>query len=393
MKNTAPLILFLLVAWICPAPFALDNIDIVIVESCPDLEASLTGPTVAEPGQLIGNLMTAAVTNRGGVYASAFTTGFYITTEASFSSRDFPLMNGLKTEPGLFATNTVFPDISNLQVPQGIPSGDYRLLMIVDNGDEVEECDESNNIASIPIRIKGAACDVSDLRLTVDSIDYEHRAEEIHTRILLTVHNDGQAEAGTFSVAAFLSGDETVDVFDYYIPESRRDISGLGSEESATLLLESTFTPPVDISGTSFLGFKVDEFDEVFECNEFNNTGTAPLCSEPLITDDLRLILPRVTFQSVDESILFSIEVEMTLVPWETAAAFELTHANPVPAEPNTPCGQIVFTPEGTMHIPRIRFTETGIVTLSADLRYVAHTDRVLFEIVKLEILNGFENR
>ncbi len=373
---------------------------ITIVALCPDLAVEMVttlenappGPLALEPGQVIGDLVHAVVTNLGNRDVQTFQTGFYLTGDPHLSPSDIPLLNGRETEPFLAPGGTVRVDPPLLRIPEGVPAGNYYLGALVDDAGDIEECDEENNIAGIPVRIVDADCSAPDLRSEIVDYAFGRVGSIITGRVSLNVFNEGKSPSGSFSIAAHLSEDETLDPEDPLLEGGIGAVGELAPGESVLLDLSGAFEQPEEdpVPDTVFLIVTVDPSNRVEECNELNNRETALLCESPLVTEDLKLILPRVMHR--DEPDAEPFRMEFDLIPWNGGAAFELSSMKVDPPGKEAGfCGNTDLTLAGTVHIPRVRFTTTGIVILAMDLRLVTLPLRTMFEIISIEILPSRE--
>ncbi|MBJ6802393.1 CARDB domain-containing protein [Geomonas propionica] len=210
----------------------------------------------------------------------------YLSSDTTVTSADYrivslvtPLYSGLKGGAEVKLTGTV--DIPGIN----IPSGDYYVGAIVDPGDSVKECNESNNAVSTPDTISVT----NDLEVTAVSGSVT-AGKFTYT---VTIKNNGNgyvypANFGNIPINLYLSSDNAITSADYRIVALLTPLyAGLRGGASTTL------TGTVDIpgmnipSGDYYVGAIVDPSDLVKESIESNNAlSTVDTIS---VTNDLEV--------------------------------------------------------------------------------------------------------
>ncbi len=116
----------------------------------PDLYDSGHGAALALQGELRVELV---VNNGGTAEAGPFALGFYLSQDDQLDEDD--LLLGLEELEGLPALSHVEGTVS-IPLPETVEAGEYTLVWSLDDGDEVPESDESNNLAAVPVSIEAA---------------------------------------------------------------------------------------------------------------------------------------------------------------------------------------------------------------------------------------------
>ncbi len=137
--------------------------------SCPDLTVNsflLSGELKAKQGEAIGSRLAASVRNTGNLAVTqGFSVGFYLSLDSIITTDDRLLIGGREFVNGVVAGGVVNVSIfSGMSVPKSWPVGPVYLGVVLDEFDDVGECDESNNTAFIPITVEaGCVAAVGDL--------------------------------------------------------------------------------------------------------------------------------------------------------------------------------------------------------------------------------------
>ncbi|MCE5297700.1 MAG: hypothetical protein LLF84_01950, partial [Methanoregulaceae archaeon] len=117
----------------------------VYVKDCqskPDFQYKIIScPNILSPGQSFS--LSDEIKNTGSSPAGASSNYYYLSTDNSYSTNDYPL--GYRNVPALSAgaSNT---QSATLAVPTSVPAGNYYLIIRVDANGVVLESDENNNV-------------------------------------------------------------------------------------------------------------------------------------------------------------------------------------------------------------------------------------------------------
>ncbi|MDH3998200.1 MAG: DUF1566 domain-containing protein [Desulfuromonadales bacterium] len=195
-------------------------------------------------------------------------TYFFVSDDNSFDIWDTLIywQNDSVLQPG-----QSMPQSATTLVPfANIPSGDYYLGVLVDELDTTAELDETNNVYSMPVTVKNGP----DLIVTNVSAPADALTGSTVT-VTATVRNDG---VGTSTVdnRAYLyaSTDANITKSDFMLSggsgfETLHPISA-GSE---TLLTFDDYSFTGLAPGDYYVGVIVDDWSQVYEYDEENNSG------------------------------------------------------------------------------------------------------------------------
>jgi hypothetical protein len=130
-----------------------------------DLTASVAGPKVACPGQVIGSAVTANVFNAGPALGS-FKVGIYASTDTTITKTD-PLVARVTINNAPANTTVPVPVPASATLPS-IASGRDYLGIIADEDNVVVESNEGNNTGNAPLAVFCGHANISSLSLTTD---------------------------------------------------------------------------------------------------------------------------------------------------------------------------------------------------------------------------------
>jgi hypothetical protein len=217
-----------------------------------------------------GDVVTASITitnapcSDGGTSAGAFHVGFYFSSSPSFiGATPFvaPLVSGC-------AANGVVSVNQNILI--NASPGIYYLGYKIDCSNEVTECDETDNgiyywmVTVLPPP-------QPDLTLETSSLNNSspHPGDTITASITITNEpcTGGSTNAGAFHVGFYWSTN-TSSLSNYFIGA----ISVSGCASNGTISLSPGITIGTGtVPGTYYLGYEIDNSNEVDECNGGNN--------------------------------------------------------------------------------------------------------------------------
>jgi hypothetical protein len=168
------------------------SVDVVLVgtsmtfpEFADLVPANFTSPSSAEPGEAIGSEVSVGVQNNGGKSADAvdgnITISFYLSSDLLWGETDVPLLNGsveLATPIAVEETKAVTLP-TDMAIPADTVEGNYYLLAVVDEAEEISEDNETNNVAANPITI-GLVGDDVVVTLTLKNLPGELTFNQDH---------------------------------------------------------------------------------------------------------------------------------------------------------------------------------------------------------------------
>jgi len=120
------------------------------------LSFTYSGPDTVSPGQVIGQHLNATVANGGSLPTTVgCSVGFYVSDDANITTGDRLLIGGREfvsqLDPGMFKTVSIY---TGMRIPPDYPVGPAFLGILIDEYNQIPECDEGNNDFAIPIVIE-----------------------------------------------------------------------------------------------------------------------------------------------------------------------------------------------------------------------------------------------
>jgi hypothetical protein len=221
-----------------------------------------------------GDVVTASITitnqpcSNGGTSAGAFHVGFYgLSTTPSFTG--LSAFYELRVN-GCAANGTVSTNL-NITISAGTTPGIYYLGYKIDDENEVNECNGGDNgIYYWTITVLPPP--QPDLTLGTATLNTSSPPAGDTITASLTITNEactgGSANAGTFHVGFY--GLSTTTSFTGLSPFYELQVNGCAAYGSVSTNLNIIISPAT-APGTYYLGFKIDDENEVNECNEGNN--------------------------------------------------------------------------------------------------------------------------
>ena len=253
-------------------------VPLTIVNS--DVDASISSITTSQTeilptGQLLN--LTANINNTATNVLPASTINFYLSTDAIVSGDDYLLGSTGASSVAAGASRNV-----SLNAPVRVPAGRYHIGAIIDPADQVDEADESNNVAT------GSSVDIvigPDLVVTaVEGVPTQAGLGGRFT-VNYTVANQGETAASAYYIYDYfyLSSDATITAEDTYLGYVRYKASD-GVAVGTSKALERSIVIPTNLTpGDYYLGVVTDGYRgssssyKVAEHDESNNIKAVPL--------------------------------------------------------------------------------------------------------------------
>lgn len=224
--------------------------------------SDVSGPASGIAGSSIAVRNTALADAAGGS-AGSFSLAIYLSTDTVIEATDILLGTRYidRLDPGAVSTDNTL-----VTVPANLAAGTYYLGAVVDSSNSVKESNESNNAFT------GNAFEIVKPDLSIVSVTGPADAKTGDTVIVTdTVSASATgAPAGSFSVAYYLSADQTITASDILL--GSRQVNGLAAGDSSTA--GTTLTVPLNIhGGLYYIGAIADNTNVVFESDETNNAA------------------------------------------------------------------------------------------------------------------------
>ncbi|UOQ72479.1 CARDB domain-containing protein [Hymenobacter cellulosilyticus] len=130
------------------------SIDLVIQQAYLNSTTTTGGTTISA---------SHYVYNQGNTAAASSNVGYYLSTDATFSSNDVLLTS---STGGTLAAGNYSTRYPSLTIPTGTTAGNYYVLFVADYLNTVTETNENNNVASAALTVVAPASTWLFSRLT-----------------------------------------------------------------------------------------------------------------------------------------------------------------------------------------------------------------------------------
>jgi len=217
-----------------------------------------------------GDVVTVSITvtnqpcPNGGTGAGAFHIGFYFSTSSSFSGVT-PFYEAAVS--GCAANGTA---VLNQNITMSAAPGIYYLGYKINDEDEVTECNTGDN-GIFYWTITVLPPPQPDLTKGTDNFSNlsPHAGDTITASLTITNEacTGGSTNAGAFHIGYYFS---TSSSFSGATPFYEEAVNGCPANGTVSTNLNITINPTTT-PGTYYLGYKIDDENEIAECNEGNN--------------------------------------------------------------------------------------------------------------------------
>ncbi|RZL15723.1 MAG: hypothetical protein EOO62_03220 [Hymenobacter sp.] len=218
----------------------------------------------------LGNLGTTA--------AYGPTLGFYLSADAQFSPDDLLVgddaLSNSYIYPAYYLTAT-----RNVAIPRNVPPGQYYLLGVVDNLNELAETDETNNVRYAALEITAAQPD-----LIIQARPYLSPRQVAAGSTVATesyVNNIGAGAASTSVVGYYLSTDPVLSPNDVLLGHT----AASAVQPGYSIIVTGTLTVPSGTpSGRYYVLFIADYQNTIADSDRTNNSAytTITIAGQPL---------------------------------------------------------------------------------------------------------------
>ncbi len=238
-----------------------NNEDVVV------FNAAITPQTVNAGGIVTAN---SDHTYTGDLYTTDLNNvnmDYFLSTDCNLSNDDVYLGGSISN---LGVDNPSSNEIINISIPVNTSPGTYFILFAGDNGQDVTENDETNNVSCVQITVNGAAgnndVSLSNVTTNTDSIV----AGEVVDVSSNQNYNGNQTSNNLPSseLNYYLSTDCNLSPDDILLGD---DVSNIGSDNTSSNETESLVIPINTESGTYYILFVADDNNAINESDENNN--------------------------------------------------------------------------------------------------------------------------
>ncbi|MCP4710345.1 MAG: hypothetical protein GY869_17115, partial [Planctomycetes bacterium] len=244
-----------------------------ISEGSYDLSGGFTSVNAPDPAMGGDTVkVVLAMSNDGNVRIDdTMDISFYLSTDAILDGGD-ELITELTDYNVALNPSSIITYSTKLTLPLSMPTADYYLLADIDSNDDINEADESNNLAfSDPVTIEEAYIDLTATMNTITVDDVLLGGDNVNVTVNVT--NTGNVKAAGFmDISYYLSTDGILDGGDTLLSVSSDAKVALNPNKSKTYKAEvvmPTGMPTADY----FLLADIDSDDDLTEDDEANNVA------------------------------------------------------------------------------------------------------------------------
>ena len=214
----------------------------------------------------VSDLVTVTIDlhNNASRAATSHRLSYYWSLDTLWDNTDVYLDS--RTVSGLTSGNSR-TEMQNLNIPTGLALGNYHILVVADDLQQVAESDERNNVAVVPVVVRAPLPELSISSLSASSSSLQ---AGMATTVYYNVRNTGVNTAvGGHYTGYYLSSDNVFDVSDTYLGEGYIDTVTInGTTRDTALILIPSSTP----AGNYYLICYADHRQQQAEQDETNNT-------------------------------------------------------------------------------------------------------------------------
>jgi hypothetical protein len=228
-------------------------------------------PTSVQAG---GTINVTADQNYSGTQLDAnlpsFDLDYYLSTDCSISGNDILLGGDISS---LGSDDPVNAEDEALIIPAGTTAGSYYILFVADADAELNESNENNNVACVPITVSGGSGGGEDITVTNATVTPTSVLDGGTINVTADQNYSGtqlDANLPSFDLDYYLSTDCSISGNDILLGG---DISSLGSDDPVNAEDEALIIPAGTTAGSYYILFVADADAELNESNENNNVA------------------------------------------------------------------------------------------------------------------------
>ena len=275
------------------------------------------------PGDDLGG--EATWTLSGEDLPTSFRVGWYLSEDAIIDpTKDTLLSTQNIAVPNGSASGVAKAQVGQNVIPVDLAEGSYYIGAYADDNGVINETNEGNNVAAADVFVQQCQPDLEPGNFSVPAIACA--GEDIGAGTNFIVVNKGDAAAGAFTVAYYLSANNTFDGGDTLLVGGRDSVGGLGTSSNVAVPAGQNSIPDSTTPGNYFIIVVVDELAAVAESNEANNTAWRPITINPCQSD----LTPGVNFVSpptacVGENIAAKMNFDVSNIGDSSSGAFKVS--------------------------------------------------------------------
>jgi hypothetical protein len=231
-------------------------------------------PDSANPDQVLDEGLSLHIENLGTVDSTELSIGIYLSEDPVISPDDILLTDGQQTVRGLEAGSSLDVPLDDwmIRIPDDISEGPYYIGALVDNYGEIREKEEENNSAAVPIQVGVTSGEANLYVISFTGPSSANTGQAVGSSISLKIGNNGQSDAGQFSLGVYLSPDPQISPWDQLLVDGNKIVYSLLPGASVQVPFDPSVSIPTGIApGSYYIGVLIDDMEQVTETFESDN--------------------------------------------------------------------------------------------------------------------------
>ncbi|MGA1842558.1 MAG: carboxypeptidase regulatory-like domain-containing protein [bacterium] len=233
-------------------------------------------PDTVDPNQVLTEGLSLHIENIGTSDSKELSIGIYLSEDPVISPDDILLTDGQQSVSGLDAGSSMDVNLSDwmIRIPANISEGPYYIGALLDNYGDIREKEEENNSAAIPIKVGATSGQANLYVISFKGPSSASTGQAIGSSISLKIGNNGQTNAGQFSVGVYLLQILQPPPWpvNQLLAGGRKTVYSLLPGATVQIPFDSSVSIPTGIPpGSYYIGVLIDDTEQVTETFESDN--------------------------------------------------------------------------------------------------------------------------
>lgn len=211
--------------------------------------------------------ITATIKNGGGGNTGNFRVGYYLSDDSVITTSDRLISAALQTSLGENSRTFKFQNV-DLDTVAGLSPGQYYLGVYLDNSNEVVEFNETDNTNFFTPELSLLPNLTLDQLSPANRYSYDQNSHELVATTV--IKNVDFVPAGGFRVTYHLSDDRTISSDDFLLRTETLGKLAANTSDTVSFTIDLDDYPALS-PGTYYLGWIIDDLNQVAESNESDN--------------------------------------------------------------------------------------------------------------------------
>jgi subtilase family serine protease len=208
-------------------------------------------------------------TNTESVYISMFTCNLYLSADTVKNAGD--ILIAATQQNALSGLSSATRIVSGL-VPANTPAGNYYMLAVADTGNTLNETNEANNTAYVPVEVVGFGADLFHTSQFSNAYNFIRNVSTNYPAI--DAGNFGVSGTSAFNAGLYLSTDSFFDIQDLLLKSVQ--VAAMPVMSHTMVNFTTGVFPQQVTAGNYYLLSVLDHQNQITESNEANNTYVWP---------------------------------------------------------------------------------------------------------------------